>query len=434
MKIRNIFYLLITILLLNACSSRVDIVEPKIITDDKIEEGIIDDAFTQRKIITKDHRLKVATILPLTGQNAKIGQAMLNAINLSLFDNDNKERIELVIIDNKSSDYYSQKAIDEVIQKNIKIVIGPIFTNSVESIIEKAQENNIIVLSFSNNSDLINKNNVFLAGFSPEQEIDRITSYLIEDGRNNFSVIAPNNQYGIRIVKTLREMVEMKDANFISSQFYLSDKKDFSKIANNIVNSYIVSEEFEKNHREELDAIEDKEEREQKEVELVAKYKIYADTILIAESSNKVFNIVKEIQRHNIDGRDIKIIGTSHWDKEELLEDISLYSAWFSGVDGKYYARFKEKYQQIYGTEPIRISSIAYDITAFVIDLASELEGQNPHYANIVNYNDKRGYRGIDGLFRFLPNGIIERNLSVIEINNQYFKTIDRAPRRFLRY
>ncbi len=428
MKIKNIFYIVIISLILNSCST---VETVKYGSQPRLEEFPIGKVMP--KEVKKYEKLRVATILPLTGKNAKIGKSMLNAINLSLFDNDHKDRIELFIFDNKSSDYNSKKIIKKIADKKIRLVIGPVFTSSIESISEIAAENNIVVLSFSNNSDLINYKGIFLSGFSPEQEIDRITSYLIDSGKSNFSVIAPNNQYGIRIAKTLREMAEIKDANFISSQFYINSKKSFTKIANTILNSYIVSDEIEE-YQEELEAIEDKEEREIRELEIIAQHKIYADTILIAESGDKAFKIAKELHLNNVDGRDIQIIGTSHWDKVSILEGNSLSGAWFPGPNNKYYSRFKEKYNQIYGEDPVRISSIAYDVTAFVIDLSSEIKDQKLTGNDIVNYNGKKGYRGIDGLFRFLPNGIVERNLSVLGVGNSEFKIIDRAPRRFLNY
>jgi ABC-type branched-subunit amino acid transport system substrate-binding protein len=323
--------------------------------------------------------------------------------------------------------------MEEVVDKNIKLVVGPIFTNSVEAVSQIAIDNNIVIISFSNNSDLANHKGIFLAGFSPEQEIDRITSYLIDSGKSNFSIIAPNNQYGIRISKTLREMVEIKDANFVASQFYIRSKKDFSKIANNILRSYIVSKDVDQ-YKEELEQIEDKKEREARELEIISEHKIYVDTVLIADSSNKAGRIAKEIRDHNFDGRDIRIIGTSHWDKDLIFSNPNLSNSLFAGPNGKYYEKFKQKYQNVYKKDPIRISSIAYDVTAFVIDLVDDLKGKRPTSNAITFYNGKKGYRGIDGLFRFLPNGIAQRNLSVLQINNGSFRIIDRAQRRFLNY
>ena len=437
MEVKNIFYtvnILIFCTILTSCSTVETIPYKEAPEIDLTEEKPIKEIKKIKKF--KTEKIKIATILPLSGKNAKIGKSMLNSINLSLFDNDRNNNIELVIFDNKSSSYNSKKSIKKIAQEGINIVIGPIFTQSVEAISSFASENNIIILSFSNNSDLIGIDGIFLAGFSPEQEIDRITSYLIENEKNNFSVISPNNQYGIRIAKTLREILKIKDANFISSKFYIRNKNDFSKISQEILNSYIVSEDF-KNYEEELLEIEDEEERKIRELEILAEHKIYTDVVLIAESSQeKAAKIAEEIFVNNIDGRVIQIIGTNHWHKSAFLEKETLDESLFAGPSDRYYSIFKEKYNQIYQQNPIRINSIAYDVTAFIADLLDRNKN-NPTpitATEIVDYNDKKGYRGIDGLFRFLPNGIVERNLAILQIKQNEFEVVETPLRRFLNY
>lgn len=439
MKTKNFFYLAALILFLNSCVP-VEIIEratPQPPTQVEVPPTAIQERppviIKPAEPVRTYGKLPVAVILPLSGKNAKIGQSMLNAINMSLFDNDQNNSVELSIFDDKSNEYSSKKIMDEIISKNIKLVIGPIFTNTIEAIAGIAAANDITLLSFSNNSSLANKKGVFLAGFAPEQEIDRITSYLIENGHTNFAVIAPNNQYGIRIAGTLRETADIKDANFISSQFYIDGTTDFSKTAATSLNSFIISKNIQ-DYQDDLNIIKDKGEREAKRQKIISNNKLYPDTILITESSNKVFDIAKEIQKNNVEGRDIKIIGTGYWNKDEILIDPVLNGAIFPAPDNQYFSKFKDRYLQTYNEDPTRISSIAYDITAFVIDLTKELKGNKPTANSIVNYNGKKGYNGIDGTFRFLPNGMIERNLAIIEINGGEFHVIEKGSRSFLNY
>ena len=316
------------------------------------------------------------------------------------------------------------KAIEEIASKNIKLVLGPIFTSSVEAIKPTATKNNIVVISFSNNSDLINYNGIFLAGFSPEQEVERSVSYLIHNKRKNFLIVAPNNQYGIKMVKVLRDKVKVKDANFISSQFFIESTKDFSKLAIETLNSFIVPKEF-KEYKKPSDNA--------KNFSL-SRYKIYADSILIADSSSSASKIAEQIQLNNSKGRDLQIIGNISWDKDSIINDPNLSGAIFAGPDNQYYLKFKERYQQVYNLEPIRISSIAYDVTSFVIDLTNRTNKQSISANDVVLYNDKRGYNGLDGGFRFLPNGIVERNFAILTIDNGKLYVVDPAQRSFLNY
>ncbi|MEL7029763.1 MAG: penicillin-binding protein activator, partial [Pseudomonadota bacterium] len=44
---------------------------------------------------------------------------------------------------------------------------------------------------------------------------------------------------------------------------------------------------------------------------------------------------------------------------------------------------------------------------------------------------DPNGYLGVDGIFRFLPDGRIERGLAVLEISSGGFRVVDPAPQTF---
>ena len=47
---------------------------------------------------------------------------------------------------------------------------------------------------------------------------------------------------------------------------------------------------------------------------------------------------------------------------------------------------------------------------------------------------EKSGFEAIDGSFRFLENGIVQRNFSILEVGDNDFKIIDSDSRYFLKY
>jgi hypothetical protein len=44
---------------------------------------------------------------------------------------------------------------------------------------------------------------------------------------------------------------------------------------------------------------------------------------------------------------------------------------------------------------------------------------------------DPSGFAGVNGVFRFLPNGLNERGLAVLEVRADRFAVIDPAPTSF---
>ena len=108
-------------------------------------------------------------------------------------------------------------------------------------------------------------------------------------------------------------------------------------------------------------------------------------------------------------------------------------------TDSKLFEEFKVRYNNVYKTDPVRISSIAYDAMDVLITLIgknkkgiqrADFEEDLIHYRGII----RTGFSGIDGMFRFLPNGIVQRNLSVLEVKEDRFEIIEDANNFFLEY
>ncbi len=369
----------------------------------------------------KKQKIKVGILLPLTGKNKELGQSLLNAATMSLFENDTNDDIELIVFDAKDNQFGAEAAIKDAASREIKIIIGPVFSSSVEAIADKAKSEKMVVLSFSNNMDLANKEGIFLMGFTPEQQIEKIVSYSISRGKNNFSIIAPNNQYGIKITNIFKETIQSKDGNFIISEFYLNNK-ELEKTASRVVNAFVVPERL--SHREKKKADNGLKEGD----------KVYSDTILIPESGATLSKIVEAIKKSNVSERDFQLIGTNQWDEIATLNDPNLVGAWFPAPDFHEYRNFEKKYYKTYGKFPVRISSIAYDAIGAIISLAHQTGNGKLTVDDFINYSSaKNGFEGIDGLFRFLPNGIVQRNLAILEVDNSEFGIVE-SPSIFLKY
>ena len=61
--------------------------------------------------------------------------------------------------------------------------------------------------------------------------------------------------------------------------------------------------------------------------------------------------------------------------------------------------------------EPQRKATLAYDAIILAVGLTNN-RGSNRFSQNVLT--NSTGFRGIDGLFRFRPDGFIERGLAVL--------------------
>jgi ABC-type branched-subunit amino acid transport system substrate-binding protein len=364
-------------------------------------------------------KVKVAALLPLSGKNKDLGTSILNSVVLSLFDNDKQNDIELVIVDSKENADDTKKAIENIAAQNIKIVIGPIFSSDIQAISQVVDKNKMTVLSFSNNQDLSKKTGVFLMGYLPEQQIERMVSYSISSGKDNIAIIAPNNQYGLKFAEILKEMVGRKDGSFIDSQLYTNSNKDLERTVYKVLNANIIPERL-KNANSKNIKPEDR---------------IYANSIFIPESGKTLSKIVSLIKKLNTAERSIQIMGSSNWDDISTLNDPNLIGEWFVGANPTKYRDFEKRYYQTYNKFPPRISSIGYDASLAIIQTIRNSNKRDLIPEDFINYQSaQNGFDGMDGLFRFLPNGIVQRNFAILEVGNGRFEMVDSPNTMFFKY
>lgn len=381
--------------------------------------------FESRELITDksmQKKVQVAMFLPFSGKNKDLGWSLFNAASISLFENDLGHNIELVLIDAKDTPQEAQKAFAEIVERQIKIVIGPVFSQTIEAIEALAKNNKITVISLSNNQQLIGKTNseggIFLAGVTPEAQIDKIVGYAMDKGKFSFSIIAPNNQYGNTITNLFKQVVKRRDGVFVTSEFYDSSAKDLDRVVDRTINAFVVSS------------------RTKKKDVVAESDRTYSQVIMIPESGKILSKIVAAIKEKNIDERDFQIIGTNQWDDASTLSDYNLIGAWFAAAESEKFRIFEKKFYQTFNKFPPRISSITYDLVAATAQLVEIKKGQTPTIADFigVDLSPKNGFVGIDGIFRFLPNGLVQRNLAVLKVGNARFDTAEKPVEKFLRY
>lgn len=375
-------------------------------------------------------KIKVALFLPFSGKNKELGWQLFNAATLSLFDNDLNNNIELVLIDSKDTPQEATKAFKEVVRQNIKIVIGPVFSGLVEAIEKDVKDNNIVAISLSNNPKLVGKTTaksaIFLAGIMPESQIEKIVSYAVGQEKTSFSIIAPNNQYGLIVTDLLKSTVKKKDGSFISSEFYENNNKDFDKIASRIINAFKVPSRLAEGGGN----------KPKKDVVVRESDRIYSQIIVVPESGKTLSKIAEALKNQNKDERDFQIVGTSQWDDNYTLTDPNLLNSWFAAPENSKFRSFERAYNQTFNKTPPRMASIAYDLVAVISDLTQKQNGATLTINDFTAYSvwPKNGFEGIDGLFRFLPNGLVQRNLAILEVRRNEFETLDKPVERFLRY
>ena len=150
--------------------------------------------------------------------------------------------------------------------------------------------------------------------------------------------------------------------------------------------------------------------------------------MLVIESGPDLKHISALLTYYGVDLPKIKLIGTGEWLEKNIGSEPGLVGAWFASPNPKLWDDFEKKFFNIYKYKPIRLSSLGHDSLLAVTSVSNLRKSQKFLYKDFQN---KYGFAGIDGKFRFLPDGTVERNLAIIEIRDKKFKIQKQANNKF---
>ena len=316
---------------------------------------------------------------------------MLNAAQMALFDLGD-DRLELLTHDTQGSAAGAASAAQAAINDGAQIILGPLLAAEVEAVKPIAGSAHIPVVAFSTAMQLAG-DGVYLMGFSPAQEVARVTNYAHAQGRQNFAVLAPRSPYGEVVADAVRAAVSAAGANLVRVEFYDASINDMASAVRRFAGE---GHEF--------------------------------DALFLPEGDGRLKALAPQLPYFNIDPSQVKFLGTGLWDEPGLGTEPSLDGAWYAAPDPQSRAGFEKRYRDLYKTAPPRLATLGYDATALAAVVARAPQGADFSPPTLTNPN---GYAGIDGIFRLRPDGQVQRGLAVLEVHRGGGTVIDPAPQTF---
>ncbi|MEC7701722.1 MAG: penicillin-binding protein activator [Pseudomonadota bacterium] len=355
--------------------------------------------------------VRVALLAPMSGQAAHLGKAFVNASQMALFDLKMAD-FEVAPYDTKSTPQGAEEAARQAISDGASLIIGPLFADSVRRARAVASRHNVSVLGFSTDWTTASSNS-YVMGFMPFTQVQRIVQHAAQKGYHRIGVIAPDDVYGQAVVNTYLEEATRYGLDTVSILRYTAGQDDIS----------LRMREF-----SQYDS------RRDEKGELFERYELPFDAVLMAVGSEQAIAISNLLTFHDLDPRRVKRLGTGLWDDPALAGEDNLRGAVFAAPSPNLRQSFVSRYKMLYNAEPPRLASLAYDATALSIVLAKHGLGQNGVPAFGRDYlTNPNGFSGVDGIFRFHSNGLIERGLAVLELDRGRIKVIEDAPSTFMR-
>jgi ABC-type branched-subunit amino acid transport system substrate-binding protein len=371
--------------------------------------------------------VRIGLLIPLSGPNEKLGRSLLNAAQMALFDFSDS-RFELLIFDTLGTSEGALEAARFAIEDGVSVILGPLLGTSISAIAPVSQAANVKVIGFSSDRTVTGEG-IYTMGFFPENEVKRVVDFAVKKGKKRFAAIAPSGLYGHAVVEALRYTVTKLGAEVDQILFYDTDAKDFSDIVRELAN-YDIRRQALLDQRSELKERED--DIAKKALKRLEKMQTLGevpfDTLLLAGGGEQLFAIAALLPFYDIDPKKVRVLGTGQWDMSDLGVEPALRGGWHAGPPPEARADFVKHYKNIYGVNPHRLSTLAYDATALVAVMARGEGGAD--FSN-EDLTAKSGFWGSDGLFRFLNDGTVQRGLAVLQVEARSIKVISSSPQAF---
>jgi hypothetical protein len=124
----------------------------------------------------------------------------------------------------------------------------------------------------------------------------------------------------------------------------------------------------------------------------------------------------------------VQFLGTGLWEGAAVFAEPSLQGGWYPAPDPAGYRSFAARYRSRYGHDPIRTATLAYDAVSLT---AALVKTQGPQRFSEAVLTNSSGFAGIDGIFRFRPDGTNERGLAVLRVTSSGGQVVSPAPKAF---
>ncbi|MGZ3409865.1 MAG: penicillin-binding protein activator [Xanthobacteraceae bacterium] len=341
-------------------------------------------------------QVHIALILPLStaGNAGQVGQSMRNAAELAVAEFNNPD-IQLLVKDDGGSAQGAQFAVTQALDEKAQFVIGPLFAQSVQAVGQVAKARNVPVIAFSNDSSVASRG-VFLLSFLPESDVVRVVDYSIAQGKRSFVGLVPDNAYGNVVEAEFRQYVAKKGGRVVALERYATDRTNLPNAVQN-----------------------------------VAQAAGGADALFLPGEADTVSAVAQSLASSGVNLKRLQLLGTGLWEDTRIFNDPALQGGWYAGPDPNgpnNFRAFSARYRARYGQDPARTATLSYDAVALV---AALVKTQGVGGLTTENLLNPSGFAGIDGVFRFRPDGTNQRGLAVLKVTSTGGQVVSPAPRTF---
>ena len=360
---------------------------------------------------SQENKIKIGLLIPLTGDNSKLGKQILNSTRLAIKDI-NSNQIEIYPKDTNSDPNKALQSAIKLEQMGINIVIGPVF---YENIIYLDEVKNITFLSLTNKTLQVPKN-VVSAGINSTSQLNTIKKFVELNEIKKTIFLIPNLNYDLEIKNGI------KDSKIKTHKEYFYDieptklTKQIEKITNYEIRKQNLYDEI--TRLEKSDDLN----KEKKIENLKKRYTIgnlNFDSIIIADFKESLKSVVTSLLYTDVSPKEKYFITFNQWFDESLLSETISQPIYYPSINKENLIDFELKFQKQFSQIPNHLSLLSYDLVGLIyyLSIKNELSEINK------SFKKKNSFKGKIGIFE-IENNKINHRLNFYKIEDGALKEI----------
>ena len=342
-------------------------------------------------------KIKIGLLVPMTGSNKEIGQSIIKAVSLAVKDIDNN-LIEIYPKDTASRPNQTLKSAFELKQMGIKVVIGPVFYESLTYLDEMKD---LTFLSLTNKILDLPKN-VISAGINSTSQFNTIKKFLEKNNVERTIFLTPIREYEFEIKKG------MKDSKIETYKEY-DYNTDPTKLTKQIeeITKYKIRKQ---NLEDEITRIKNSNEpnKEKKIKRLEKRYTIgnlNFDAVVISDFDESLKSVTTSLLYTDVKPENKYFITLNQWFDESLLKEIDVQPIYYPSINKENFDDYKIKYFNAFNEDPSHLSLLSYDLVGLIYYLSFKSDLTNLSRL----FKKQNSFKGKIGIFDVKNNKINHR-------------------------
>ena len=356
-------------------------------------------------------KIKIGLLVPLTGKNSEIGQSIVKSVRLAI-NKINNLSIEIIPKDTGSNPEITLRAAKELANLGIKIVIGPVFN---ESLIYLNELSSINFLALTNKNDNFSKN-IINAGINATSQLNAIKKFIELNKLKKTIFLTPD----VNFKNEIKKAITNSKIKIIKNYIYDTDPTKLTQQIEEITRYKIRKQNLE----DEIIRIEKSDQNNKKQ--LIERLKrrdtlggVNFDSLVIADFDESLKSITTSLLYTDISPKDKYFITLNQWFDESLLKEASSQPLYFPSANKKNYDSFSSEFFKKYNEFPNQLSFLSYDLIGLVYYLIL----QNNLIIDEKIFAKKNLFKGKIGIFE-IKNNKINHILNFYKVENESFKKI----------